>query len=129
MFITRLTSRLLASNLVLQKKNFQKPDETQTPPNLRVENIRIGDMTVSKQTYQPGWKWSKHVKPLVKTDSCQVHHFGVWVSGKMRVRADDGQEIEFGPGDVSDIPPGHDGWVIGNEPAIFYAFISNTNPK
>jgi quercetin dioxygenase-like cupin family protein len=119
----------LVRSLVLQQKNFQKPDETQTPPNLRIENIRIGDMTVSKQTYQPGWKWSKHVKPLVKTNSCQVHHFGVWVSGRMRVRADDGQEIEFGPGDVSDIPPGHDGWVIGKEPAIFYAFTCKTNTK
>jgi hypothetical protein len=99
-------------SLVLQKKNFQKPDETQTPPNLRVENIRIGDMTVSKQTYQPGWKWSKHVKPLVKTDSCQVHHFGVWVSGRIRVRGDDG-----------------DGWVIGNEPAVFYQFACKPNPK
>jgi quercetin dioxygenase-like cupin family protein len=115
--------------LVLQKKNFQKPDETQTPPNSRVDTIRIGDMTVLKQTYQPGWQWSKHIKSLAGTNSCQVHHFGVWVSGRMRVRADDGQEIEFGPGDVADIPPGHDGWVIGNEPAIFYAFTCKTNPK
>ena len=115
--------------MVLQKKNFQKPDETQSPPYLKIENIRIGDMTVSKQTYQPGWLWSKHVKPLAGTKSCQVHHFGVWVSGKMRVKADDGQEIEFGPGDVADIPPGHDGWVVGNEPAIFYAFACKTDSK
>jgi len=116
-------------NLALQKKNFQKPDETQNPPKARVDTIRIGDMTVQKQTFQPGWQWSKHIKPIVKTDSCQVHHFGVWVSGRIRVRADDGQEIEFGPGDVADIPPGHDGWVVGNEPAIFYQFICKTNPK
>ncbi len=115
--------------MVLQKKNFQKPDEIQTPPNLKVENITIGDMTVSKQTYQPGWKWSQDIKSIVKTDSCQVHHFGVWVSGRLRVRADDGQEIEFGPGDVSDIPPGHDGWVVGTEPAVFYAFICKTTSK
>jgi quercetin dioxygenase-like cupin family protein len=114
---------------MLQKKNFKKPDEIQTPPNVRFENIVIGDMTISKQTYQPGWQWSKHIKPIVKTNSCQVHHFGVFVSGRLHVRADDGQEIEYGPGDVADIPPGHDGWVIGNEPAILYAFTSKTNPK
>jgi quercetin dioxygenase-like cupin family protein len=115
--------------LVLQKKSFQKPDETQTPPNVRVDTIRVGGMTVAKQVYQPGWQWSKHMKPLAKTNSCQVHHFGVWVSGRLRVRADDGQEIEFGPGDVADIPPGHDGWVIGNEPAIFYQFNCKTDQK
>ncbi len=108
--------------LVLQKKNFQKPDETQSPPNSRVDTIRIGDMTVLKATYQPGWQWSKHIKSLAGTSSCQVHHFGVCVSGRLGVRADDGQEMEFGSGDVADIPAGHDGWVIGNEPAIFYWF-------
>jgi mannose-6-phosphate isomerase-like protein (cupin superfamily) len=115
--------------LVLQKKNFQNPDETQTPPNVRTENITIGDMTVFKQTYQPGWQWSKDIKPIAKTNSCQVHHFGVLVSGRLRVRADDGQEMDFGPDDVVDIPPGHDGWTIGNEPAIFYWFAPKTNPK
>ena len=113
----------------MQKKNFQNPDATQTPPNVRTENITIGDATVSKQTYQPGWQWSKDIKPIAKTNSCQVHHFGVLVSGRLRVRADDGQEMDFGPDDVVDIPPGHDGWTIGNEPAIFYWFTHKTNPK
>ena len=72
--------------LVLQKKNFKKPDETQTPPNARIENIKIGDMAVSKQTYQPGWQWSTHIKSLAGTGSCQAHYFGVWASGRMRVR-------------------------------------------
>jgi len=115
--------------LVLQKKNFQNPDEIKTPPNARVETITMGDLTVLKQTYQPGWQWSKHIKPTAGTNSCQVHHFGVFVSGRLGVRTDDGQEIEFGPGDVADIPPGHDGWVIGNEPAVLYSFTSKTNPK
>ena len=109
--------------MVLQKKNFQEPDEVQTPPNARIENITIDGMTVSKQTYQPGWQWSKNIKPIVGTNSCQVHHFGVLISGRLRVKADDGQEAEFGPGDVADIPPGHDGWVVGSEPAVFYAIV------
>jgi quercetin dioxygenase-like cupin family protein len=108
--------------LVLEKKNFQKPDKTETPPNSRIDTIKIGDMTVLKATYQPGWQWSKHNKSIAKTNSCQVHHFGPCVSGRLRVRADDGQEMEYGPGDVADIPPGHDGWVIGKEPAVFYWF-------
>ena len=115
--------------MVLQKKNFEKPDETQDLPKLRVDTVRMGDMMVQKQTYQPGWQWSKHIKPTAGTNSCQVHHFGVLVSGKLGVRADDGQEIEFGSGDVVDIPPGHDGWTIGNEPAIFYWFTCKTTPK
>ena len=114
---------------MLQKKNFQKPDETQNPPNVRIDTIRIGDMIVQKQTYQPGWQWSKHIKPTAKTNSCQVHHFGVFVSDRLHVKADDGQEIEYSSGDVADIPPGHDGWVVGNEPAIFYAFMGKTNTK
>lgn len=108
--------------MTLMKKNFKNPDATQNPPHMRVDTIKIGEMTVVKQTYQPGWKWSKHNKPLAGTDSCQVHHFGVLISGRLRAKANDGQEIEFGPDDVADIPPGHDGWVIGDEPAIFYAF-------
>ena len=108
--------------MVIQKKSFQKPDATQTPPLSRVDTIKIGDTTVMKQSYQPGWRWSIHQKPIAKTNSCQVHHFGVLVSGKLGVKADDGQEVELGPGDVADIPPGHDGWVIGNELAVFYWF-------
>ena len=108
--------------MTLTKKNFDSPDLTKSPPNVKVDIIKIGEMSIERQTYQPGWRWSKDMKPLVGTDSCQVHHFGIWISGRIRVRADDGQEVEYGPGDVSDIPPGHDGWVIGDEPAVFYAF-------
>jgi quercetin dioxygenase-like cupin family protein len=108
--------------LVIQKKNFETPDAIQNPPLSRVETIKIGDTTVMKQTYQPGWQWSKHMKPIAKTDSCQMHHFGVLVSGKLNVKANDGQEVELNPGDVVDIPPGHDGWVVGKEPALFYWF-------
>ncbi len=115
--------------MVLQRKNFQNPDEIKTPPNMSIETIRIGDKTLSKQTFKPGWQWSKHIKPIAKTDSCQVHHFGIWVSGRMHVKAKDGQEVEYASGDVADIPPGHDEWVVGNEPAVLYAFAAKTNSK
>ena len=108
--------------MVIQKKNFQKPDTSQTPPLSKVDTIKIGNMTIMRQSYQPGWQWSKDQKPIAKTNSCQMHHFGVLVSGRLHVKADDGQEVELNPGDVVDIPPGHDGWVVGTEAALFYWF-------
>ena len=108
--------------LVLQKKNLMKPDETQTPSNSKVDTVSLAGMTVTKQSYAPGWRWSIDMKSVAGTSSCPMHHFGVLVSGRLRVKADDGQEIELGPEDVVDIPPGHDGWVVGNEPAVFYWF-------
>ncbi len=108
--------------MALQRKNFRNPDETKTPPNARIDTITMGDMAVIKQSYQPGWDWLKDSKPSAGTNSCQMHHFGVMESGRMLVISDDGKQMEIGPGDVADIPPGHVGRVIGNEPAVFYWF-------
>ncbi len=117
---------LMASSISmgrLEKKSFSKPDEVQTPkPGTRVEIVRIGGKEVSKFTWMPGWSWSKDVKPTVNTQSCQVHHFGYVESGRLLVTADDGTEIEYGPGDMADIPPGHKGQVVGNKPVIFYEY-------
>ena len=110
--------------MTLQRKNFQKPDEKRTFPSTRVDTIKIGDIVVDKQIFEPGWQWSKNIKPIAKTNSCQMHHIGLYISGRMKVRADNGQEIEYGPGDVADIPPGHDGWVVGNEPVVVYWFLN-----
>lgn len=70
----------------------------------------------------PGWQWSRSIKPIVQTESCQVHHIGYLVSGALRVKMDDGSEIEFGAGDAYNIPPGHDAWVVGDEPAVSVDF-------
>lgn len=102
----------------MQKKSFNTPDETRTPPKTKVEVVKIGDKTLMRTTFDPGWKWSEHVKPTVGTDSCQVHHLINIISGQMKVVMDEGNEIEVGPGDVADIPSGHDAWVIGDEPLI-----------
>ncbi len=82
-----------------------------------------------KQTYQPGWKWSKDMKQVAGTDTCQMHHMGVGISGKMHVKANDGQEMEFGPGDVVDIPPGHDAWVLGDQPVVLYYLLLRPSPN
>jgi hypothetical protein len=105
----------------LEKKNFNTPDETRTPTNATVEVVTIGGRQVMKATFQPGWKWSNDIKPIANTDSCQMHHFGYQVSGTMHIVLDDG-EMETGPGDVADIPPGHDAWVVGDEPVVMIDF-------
>jgi len=102
----------------MQKKSFNTPDETRTPPKTKVEVVKIGDATIMRTTFEPGWKWSNDVKPTAGTDSCQVHHVICMLSGNMKVVLDDGTEGEAGPGDVVDIPSGHDAWVVGNEPVV-----------
>jgi quercetin dioxygenase-like cupin family protein len=73
---------------------------------------------VGRATFQPGWKWSEHVKPIAKTSSCEAAHAGYFVSGRMKVVMNDGEEMEYGPGDFALMAPGHDAWVVGNDPCI-----------
>jgi len=84
----------------------------------RVEVVTVGSTTVVRSTMQPGWRWSECVKPLAGTDSCQVAHNGYAISGRLRVRQDDGTEVDINPGDAYSIAPGHDGWVVGDEPWV-----------
>ena len=102
----------------LEKKSFSAPDETRSLPKTTVEVVTFSDMTAMKTTFEPGWRWSEHVKPKAGTASCQVPHFGYVLSGRMHVVMDDGKEAELGTGDVAIIPPGHDAWVIGDEPFV-----------
>ena len=80
--------------------------------------VNLGEVTVGRAVFEPGWRWSENVKPIVGTDSCQVPHVGYVVSGRMVVRMDDGTEHEFGPGDAGTIPPGHDAWIEGDEACV-----------
>ena len=78
--------------------------------------VELDDTVVGHMVYQPGWRWSNDVKPIAGTESCQYHHLGLTISGRLRVQMPDGTELEIGPGDVFEIPPGHDAWVVGDEP-------------
>lgn len=100
------------------KKSFNSPDEVRTFPKGKLELVSAGGITFGKATFEPGWKWSESVKPIVKTDSCLAPHKQFHLSGRIHVVMDDGTEEEFGPGDVSILPPGHDAWVVGNEPVV-----------
>src|SRR5512140_751999 len=104
------------------KKNLSSPDEVRTPSKTRVEVVNFNNSTIMRASFAPGWKWSECVKPVVGTDSCQVPHALYVVSGKMVVKMNDGKTTEIGPGDAAEIPPGHDAWVIGNEPCVSIDF-------
>src|SRR4028119_1571393 len=101
-----------------QQKSLGSPDETRTFENGEVGVVTLGDFTASRLVLDPGWRWSENVKPIAGTDSCQVLHTGYHVSGRLHVRMEDGTEKEFGPGDAYVIPPGHDAWVVGDEPVV-----------
>lgn len=99
-------------------KRFETPDETRTFPKGQLDIVQVGDLQIARGTFEPGWHWQEHIKPIAGTASCQVTHTGYMISGRIGVRLDDGTEAEYGPGDVYFIPPGHDGWVVGDETAI-----------
>jgi quercetin dioxygenase-like cupin family protein len=98
--------------------NFDSPYETRTFEKGRFELYRVGPATLGRATYEPGWRWSEHVGRPSGEDSCQVEHVGVVLSGRAAVRMDDGTERVMGPGDFFHVPPGHDSWVVGDEPYV-----------
>ena len=100
----------------MQRKSFRDPDEREVFPNGESREVHLGELVVARTRQEPGWRWSTHVQPIVGTASCRFHHTGVVLSGHARWLMDDGSELEFGPDDVFDIAPGHDAWVVGDEP-------------
>jgi quercetin dioxygenase-like cupin family protein len=96
-------------------KRFDNPDEIRTFDKGKFELVRIGNMTIGRATYAPGWKWSTHVGHALGKKSCDVEHVGIVVSGRATAAMDDGRVIEMGPGDIFYIAPGHDSWVVGDE--------------
>ena len=102
----------------VQKKNLDHPDETRDFGEGHMQIATVTDFKVARLLLQPGWKWSEHVKPLAQTDSCQVRHTGYVVSGRMKVVMDDRSEADLGPGDAYVIEPGHDAWIVGDEPFV-----------
>ena len=104
----------------LQKASFDSPSETRDLSGKgTVQVVRLQGLTATRATFQPGWRWSEHVKPIAGTDSCQVLHLGTVLAGRIHVAMDDGTEADAGPGDVYVIPPGHDAWVVGDTPLTF----------
>ncbi len=103
-----------------ERKSFSTAEEVRKFPNGKMEIVRVGDTDVGLATFQPGWKWSNDVKPLVQTSSCQAPHLGYVISGHMHLVTDDGVKVDYGPGDAMYVAPGHDAWVTGNEPCVIF---------
>ena len=104
----------------LRRMSLDKPEEVRPFEDGagQVELVNLAEGAVGRATFRPGWQWSRHVKPIAGTDSCQASHKGYVISGRMTVRMDDGEETTFGAGDFMIIPPGHDGWVVGDEACV-----------
>lgn len=104
-------------------KHAGTPDETRPFTDKgKAEVVNLGGREVIRGTFEPGWRWSDHVKPIAKTDSCQVAHYGYCVQGTMKVKMDGGEEMTVSGGDFVTIPPGHDAWIEGDEDCVFIDF-------
>jgi quercetin dioxygenase-like cupin family protein len=104
-------------------KRFEQPDEVRHFDKGKFEIVRLAGVTMGRATYEPGWKWSEHVRPVAGTPSCQVEHVGLVVSGRAMALMDDGTKVNLNPGDCFYIAPGHDSWVIGEEPYVSLHFL------
>lgn len=113
----------------LQAKSGDVPDETRAMGSKgRLEVVKLEGATAVRATFQPGFHWTEHVKPIVGTDLCQVHHVGYVISGRSMIRMADGAERELVAGDFFDVPPGHDAWVVGDEPYVTVDFTAASGP-
>lgn len=108
----------------VESRNLDTPDEVRTPEKTTIDIVTVGASEVGRFTLQPGWKWSECIKPIVGTDSCQAEHLGYAVSGRLHIAHDDGTAVEIGPGDAYVIAPGHQAWVVGDEPFVGVEFKS-----
>ncbi len=106
----------------VEARDFTAPDETRTPSKTTVELVNVAGGQIGRYTFEPGWKWSECIKPVVGTDSCQVEHIGYVVTGALHVKHDDGTEADLTEGSVYRVGPGHDAWNDGNEPCVFVEF-------
>lgn len=117
-----------AGAVQMEKKSINSPDEVRTFDKGKVELTTFTNgTTIGRITIEPGWSWEKCVKPIVKTNSCEVPHTQYIISGRIKVVMDDGSEEQFGPGDTAVIPSGHNAWVVGDEPVVAIDFAGLKN--
>lgn len=110
----------------IETRSMERPDESRTPEKTTVNVVHLGGASAARLTVQPGWRWSECIKPVVGGDSCQAAHLGYVLSGRLHVVADDGTEGDLTPGDSYRLEPGHDAWVVGDEPFTALEFETKT---
>jgi class 3 adenylate cyclase len=113
------------SDTAIQHKSFNAPDEVRRFPKGILTLVHLGSVTMGRAILEPGFRWSTSLKPIQGTPSCQIHHLQLLVQGRFHVEMDDGQTAEFGPGDVMNVPPGHDAWVVGDESVVVVDVLGN----
>jgi hypothetical protein len=113
------------SGTAIKQKSFDAPDEVRRFPKGIVTLVRVGSVTIGRGTLEPGFRWSTSLRPIQGTPSCQIHHLQLLLQGRFHVEMDDGETAEIGPGDVFDVPPGHDVWVVGDEPVVVVDVLGN----
>jgi hypothetical protein len=104
-------------------RRFESATDSRTFEKGRFDVIGLGGVTVGCARYEPGWRWSTHVGPGAGLVSCPVEHVCLVLEGRARILRDDGQEVEVGSGDLFHCPPGHDSWVVGDEPYVSLHFL------
>jgi hypothetical protein len=113
------------SGAAIQQKSFDAPDDVLRFPKGIVNLVHVGSVTMGRGILEPGFRWSTSLRPIQGTPSCQIHHLQLMVQGRFHVEMDDGETAEFGPGDVMNVPPGHDVWVVGDEPVVVVDVLGN----
>jgi len=117
----------MATATRLVRKSFNSPDEVRPFEGKgHMDVVDVGGI-IGRAVFEPGWRWSTNVKPIAQTDSCLAAHAGYVISGRIRIQMDNGDEEEFGPGDVMSCPPGHDAWVVGDEQCVIVDWAGYTD--
>jgi hypothetical protein len=110
----------------IEHRNMSEPDETRTPDKTTMEVVQLGGATIARLTAQPGWRWSECIQPVVGGESCQAAHLGYVLAGRLHIRADDGTEADIAAGETYRLEPGHDAWVLGDQPFVALEFETKT---
>lgn len=109
----------------IERKSISEPDEVRELPGITLSLLRVGSLGLGYATVQPGFRWSTHLRKETDEPLCQIHHVQLLLSGRFAVEMDDGEYVEIGPNEIFDVPPGHDAWVLGDEPAVLLDFLGN----
>jgi quercetin dioxygenase-like cupin family protein len=108
----------MTSRQETEHRSFTSPDEVRTFDNGKAEIVKIGGAEIGRLVFEPGWRWSEHLKPIAGTDLCEAPHFQYHVSGTLRIQMADGTEFDATPGSITSLPSGHDAWVVGDETVV-----------